>query len=481
MVPGRAHRRQRQANVAFQPPGALVLADAVQPEIHQLIEAKDFATLKGTLREMEIHDLVELLLELEEEDLAVCFRLLPQDRAAESFGDLTVDQQERLLSTLSSERVTGILNDMPADDRTELLEELPGKLAQRLLNNLRGDQKKIATSLLAYPADSIGRLMTPDYIAVRPEWTCEKVLEHARKVAASKETLYVLYVVDSDWTLLDYVSLEDVLLAGAGTTVRDLMDEQVAYLTARDDQETAVELFRKYDALALPVVNSRGVLVGIVTHDDVLDVVQEEYTEDFQKMAALEPLQGTYFATSFAQMIRKRLPWLGLLLAGQTLTTIALIGFGEVPLFAVLVVFMPLINSPAGNTGSQVASLMIRGLAVQEITPADWVKVLGWEALRGLSLGAMLAMMGFLATTIFAAFVDTSPIGAMGIATSVSCAILAAVTLANLLGAMLPFVFHHIGLDPAVTSGPFLASVMDVMGIVIYFSIGMAMLAWGGG
>jgi len=458
--------------------------EALQTAIHELVEQKNFTVLKSTIREMEVHDLTELLGDLEEEDLAVVFRLLPRDEAADIFGDLEIEQQEELLKTLSTEKVASILNDMPPDERTELLEELPGRLAQRLLNTLRGDEQEMARSLLAYPEDSIGRLMTPEYVAVRADWTIGKVLDHIRRVAPAKETLNVLYVVDREWELKDEIRLEQVILADPGQTVEDLMDEQAGSLHASDDQETAVELFKKYEAVALPVVNSRGVLVGIVTVDDVMDVAEEEDTEDFQKMAGMAALEGSYFGTGFLAMLGKRLPWLAMLLLAQMLTTVTLLGFDKLPLFAVLMLFVPLINSPAGNTGSQMAGLMIRGLAVQEVELGDWHRVLVRELLRGLTLGLPLAALGFGAAWVFSRFAHSPPGSgvdltrlARHIAMSVSLAIVLAVTLANLIGSMLPFFFKRVGLDPAVTSGPFIASLMDVSGILIYFSIATAVLA----
>ncbi len=456
-----------------------MIEDRLQPDIHALIEARDFASLKRLLADMEIHDLAELIGHLEE-DLAVAFRLLPRERAAEIFASLDLERQEHLVSVLSSEKVAAIVNDLPPDDRTELLEELPGELAQRLLTALRGDELRIARSLLAYPEDSIGRLMTPEYVAVRPDWTIEKVLAHIRKVAPTKETINVLYVVDDHWKLLDEVPLAQIVLAEPTDTVRDLMDESVAYLNASEDQEDAIDDFRKYDAVALPVVGNSGVLVGIVTFDDVMDVAAEEVTEDFQKMAGMAALEYSYFGTGFWGMLRKRLPWLLLLLLAQMFTTLALTSYHGVYLFSVLVVFMPLINSPAGNAGSQMAGLMIRGLAVQEMGIGDWTRVLGRELLRGAALGAALAVIGFAAAYLFAPLVsaDVGPEQMPRIAVAVALAIAVAVTLANLVGSMLPFVFKRAGLDPAVTSGPFIASMMDVSGILIYFSIATALLAW---
>ena len=442
------------------------------------VEAKDFASLKALIREIEVHDLTEMLAELPEDDSAMVFRLLPHDQAADAFGDLPIERQEELLEHLSSEKVAAILNGMPPDERTELLEELPGEVAQRLLSTLRGEQLAMARSLLNYPEDSIGRLMTPEYVAVRADWSIDHVLEHIRQVGPDKETLNVIYVVDDKSHLLDEITLSQLVLANRNDVVRDLMDEQAAFLVAGEDQESAIDDFKKYEAVALPVVNRHGVLVGIVTVDDVMDVAEEEDTEDFQKMAGMAALEYSYFGTSFAAMLRKRLPWLIMLLMAQTLTTVALLGFDSLKMFAVLVLFVPLINSPAGNTGSQMAGLMIRGMAVMEIESEDWLRVLGRELARGLAIGLVLAALGFGASWFFTSFVDHPQINqaVMRISLSVSLAIAIVVTLANLLGAMLPFVFKRVGLDPAVTSGPFIASLMDVTAILIYFSIAVTVL-----
>jgi magnesium transporter len=447
-----------------------MLQAILKPEIEQLLNDRDFSTIKTMVRELDVHDLAELLDELPDDDRAMVFRLLPLEMAAEVFGDLEIDKQEQLLKVLSSEKTAKILNDMAPDERTELLEELPGQMSQRLLNTLRGEERQVADSLLAYPEDSIGRLMTPEYVAVRAAWSIARVFEHIREVGRQKETLNVLFVVDDRWTLLADVSLEDLVLADPGGKVSDLAGDTPIALAARDDKEASVEMFQKYDAVALPVVDSTGTLVGIVTFDDVMDVAEEETTEDIQKMAGMAALEYSYFATGFGQMFLKRLPWLVMLLMAQMLTTLTLTRFHNLAMFAVLVIFMPLINSPAGNTGSQIATLMIRGLAVQEIAMRDWLRILGRELARGLLLGVVLAVIGFGAAWFFGTRLEVSSDDLIHMAMAVAIAITVAVTMANVIGAMLPFFFKRVGLDPAVTSGPFIASTMDVLGIVVYFT-----------
>ncbi|MBN1554534.1 MAG: magnesium transporter [Phycisphaerae bacterium] len=435
---------------------------AVQANIHEWIESRQFGRVKAVLTEMDVHDVTDLLRDLHDaRELGVAFRMLPTDRAAEVLSELEPDRREELLATLSSSQVSDILNEMPPDDRTELLEELPGSVAQRLMNQLTGEQRTVAMNLLAYPEDSIGRLMTPEYVAVRKHWTVDRVLRQIRRMAGRRETIYVVYVVDNDWKLQDDLDLEDVVRAEPEQEVSELMDEQCSWLVATDDQETAVEAFKKYDALALPVVDGKGILVGIVTFDDVMDVQEEESTEDMQRMAGLVPLEESYLSASFGQMLKKRLPWLGVLLVMETLAVIVLKGFEQ--MLAMLAMFMPLINATAGNTGNQVASLMIRGFAVAEITPRDWWRVLLRELLRGVCMGAILAGIAGGIVTMF----HESP----AVALAVGLAMLASVALANMIGAMLPFLFRRVGVDPAVTSGPFIACLMDVGSILIFFSI----------
>jgi len=463
-----------------------MLSEAIQPEIRELIEKKDFATLKQALAGLEAADVAELAGGLEERELGVVFRLLPRALAAEVFARSALEDQERLLETLSGEALAGILNEMPPDDRTELLEELPEDVAGRLIGSLSRPERQVALDLLHYPEDSIGRLMTPEFVAVEAGWTVQRVLDHIRQVAPQKETLSVLYVVDAAGRLVDDVHLEEIVLAEPSNTVGQIIDRHPVYLSALADREEAVGLFKKYDALALPVVDDAGVLVGIVTFDDVMDVQEAENTEDFLRSVAVGPLEEPYFATTYPEMLRKRLPWLALLFAAELLTVLALTRFErhlEAAIFALVVLFMPLINATAGNAGSQMAGLIIRGLAVREIGPGDWLRVLGRELALGVTMACLLGALGVGASMVIfrygsggaGAALQGQLVNALGVGVSIA----AAVMVANLAGAMIPLLFKRLGLDPAVTSGPFLASIMDVTGVLIYFSIASAILvAW---
>ncbi len=447
-------------------------AETLTPEIREMLADHRFAEIKSALGQWEPADVAELVDSLEAEEQAVLFRLLGRDVATEVFSLLPSDSQEDLITRMGQAPVAAILNKMSPDDRTELLEEVPGELAQRLLNMLRGEEREIAQSLLNYPEDSVGRLMTPEYVAVRPDWTMAQVIEHIRKVSPEKETVHHLFVVDAKWKLLDRIGLHEVILAAPGSEVESLMagpDEEPA-LDANEDRETAVELFKKYDASTLPVVDGRGVMVGIVTSDDVLDVQEEEDTEDFQKMVGVAALEQPYFQTPYLQMVGKRLPWLAFLLAAELLTALAIMAYQESMREHIwlLVLFLPLVNASAGNVGSQMAGLAIRGLAVQELDLGDWSKIALRELGMGLSLGSALAVLGYAAAVLFGR--------PNWVAMTLAAAMLGALTVANLAGAMIPLVLKRLRLDPAVTSAPLIASMMDILSVVIYFGTAMAFL-----
>ena len=460
-----------------------MLGDAFQPEIRELIIRKDFATLKKYMTALDSPDVAELIGDLDGEELGVVFRLLPRQIAAEVFALLELEKQERLLEILSGEALAGILNEMPPDDRTELLEDLPEDIAARLIGTLNPAEREVATDLLRYPEDSIGRLMTPEFVAIDADATVRGVLDHLREVAPQKETINVLYVVDADSRLIDDIRLEDLVLAEPDAVVGEIIDRHPVSLQATADREEAVDIIKKYDAVALPVVDETGIMVGIVTIDDVMDVAEEENTEDFQKMAGVGALEEPYFATTYAEMLRKRLPWLALLFAAEILTVLALTNFQNtlnVAMFALIVLFMPLVNATAGNTGSQMAGLVIRGLAVREMEPGHWWRILTRELALGGTMGVILGVLGVAAAMVLLSLgqagAEMSEASRWSNAVAVGVSITSAVIVANLAGAMIPLLFKRLGMDPAVTSGPFLASIMDVTGVMIYFSIASGML-----
>jgi magnesium transporter len=442
-----------------------------------LVRDRRFSELRKATREIQIADLAEAVVELAPEDQVIVFRILPREMAARMFEYLEVEDQEELLKAMGDKDVANILNDMAADDRTALLEELPAKVTRHLLNLLSPQELRVASQLLGYPEDSVGRLMTPDYVAIKPHWTVQQVLEHLRKFGSDRETLNVVYVVDMG-VLVDDLRLREILLADPSRTVEELMDRSYVALRATDDQETAVALIRKHDRVALPVVDSEGKLLGIVTVDDVLDVAEEEATEDIQKLGGSQAFDEPYLDITISEMIRKRAPWLALLLFGEMLTASAMAHFEEELASAiVLAIFIPLIISSGGNSGSQAATLVTRALALGEVRIADWWRVMSREIFSGVILGGILGVIGFFRVFIWAEMFNLYGDHSTQVAITIGLSLFGVVLWGCLTGSMLPIILKRLGADPATSSAPFVATLVDVTGIVIYFTVAALVLS----
>jgi magnesium transporter len=447
------------------------------PEIHAIVQARDFGTLRDTLRNWAPSGIADLMRELPIQERAIVFRLLPRKAAAEVFEYLPIEDQEQLLKAMAKEELAGILNDMAPDDRTAFFDELPAKVTQQMLALLSPAERAIAVSLLGYPEGSIGRLMTPDYVRVRPEWPVELVIEHIRIHGRDSETLSLIYVIDDKGVLIDDLRIRRVLLAPPKTKIRELLDYRFVALKATDDQETAIEVFRNEDRYALPVTDSAGVLIGIVTIDDVLDVAQEEATEDIHKIGGMEALDEPYMETPLTRMVKKRATWLSALFLGEMLTATAMGYFEqEIQRAVVLALFVPLIISSGGNSGSQASTLVIRALALGEITLRDWWRVIRREFYSGLALGTILGAIGFLRITVWETFTDLYGEHWFLVALTVAFALVGVVLWGTLAGSMLPFVMRRLGFDPAASSAPFVATLVDVSGLVIYFTFAAMVL-----
>jgi len=452
-------------------------AAIVQPKIVEALHARRFGEVRDLVAEGEPSLIADLIQELEPADRALMFRVLRRPVAADVFEYLPPDFQEELLKALGTEDVAAILNEMAPDDRTALLEELPASAIRHLLNMLTPAEREIAKTLLGYPEDTIGRLMTPDYVAVRSYWTIEKALDHIRRFGEDSETLNVIYVVGEKGKLIDDIRIRQVLLASPETEISELCDGVCVALRARDDQETAVQVFREYDRVALPVTDSDGVLLGIVTHDDVLDVAEEEATEDIQKIGGTEALDDAYLEVPIGELIRKRGVWLVILFLGQMLTANVMGWFhAELAGAIILVLFLPLIISTGGNSGSQAATLVVRAMALGEVSLGSWWRVMRREILSGLALGSVLGLMGFLRVAAGAWISEDYPPEWPLIAITVGVSLVGVVVWGTLVGSMLPFVMRAFGADPATSSTPFVTTVVDVSGVVIYLSLAMFLL-----
>jgi magnesium transporter len=370
------------------------------------------------------------------------------------------------------------LNAMSPDDRTVLLEKLPSPTSKEVLRLLTPAEHAVAVSLLEYPEHSVGRLMTPDYVSVREHWSVQQVLDHIRTHGQDSETLNHVYVVDDRGALIDDIRTRELLLAPLTNRVSDLVDGQFVALAASQNQETAVAIFKREDRSALPVVDEQGKLVGIVTIDDVLDVAEEIATEDIQKIGGMEALDEPYMDISLFRMVKKRAGWLVLLFLGEMLTATAM-GFfeKEIARAIVLALFIPLIISSGGNSGSQASTLAIRALALGQVTVSDWWKVMRREVWSGLALGLVLGSIGFLRISIWSAFSNIYGPHWFWVALTVSFALIGVVLWGTLAGSMLPFILRGLGFDPATSSAPFVATLVDVTGLVIYFGIAAVVLS----
>lgn len=456
-----------------------MIAHLLKPELDELIENKEWVTIKEVLEDVPAVDVSELLEELEPEVAVVIFRLLKKSKAADVFSYLSSAKGVELLEVFSRQQLSDVMSNLEPDERVALFEELPGDLTQKVLNSLAPDDVAQVRRLLGYPAESVGRLMTTNYVRIKQHWTVAKSFEHIRRFGRTAETVNVIYVTDKNEKLIDDLRLNQLILAEPDTLISDIMDSTFVTLSAFDDQEEAVRMFSKYDRIALPVVDSGGILVGIVTVDDILDVAEEETTEDMQLMAGMRALDKSYSETNIRQMVSKRIGWLILLFLGQMFTVTAMAGYEEtLAMAAILALFVPMIISSGGNSGSQAATLIIRSLSTNDLKLSDWFKVLKRELLSGLLLGSILGIIG---TIVIGWWMilrgDPLSYEVFMQAFTVGSSLVGVVLFGNMCGSMLPFIMSKLGLDPAVTSAPFVATLVDVTGIVIYFSIAVFLLS----
>jgi magnesium transporter len=446
----------------------------------QLIEDKSWKAVKQELTNIEPFEIAEIIGSLPKSDQIILFRLLSRKLAKETFQHLSYEEQEDIIESLATNvtKLSTLLNDLDPDDRTAFFEELPGTMSQRLIQMLSKEEREIAIKLLGYPEESIGRLMTPEYVAVKPYYTVQQTLDHIRNFGHNSETLNVIYIVDDDWKLIDDIKVREILLAPTDKLISEISDTRFVSFSAYDDQEVAVKVFADHDRVALPVTASDGTLLGIVTVDDVMDVQEQESTEDFQKFGGTEELDLAYTKTSVLEMIKKRSGWLIILFFGQLLTASAM-AFFEVQLAQALVLalFIPLIISSGGNSGSQAASIIIRSLALGELKVKNWWYVMRKELLTGILLGSILGIVGFIRILLWqkAGFYDYGAYW-LWIGITIAFSLVFIVLWGTLAGSMIPFVLKRFRLDPATASAPFVATLVDVTGLIIYFSIAVLFL-----
>ncbi|MCX6292590.1 MAG: magnesium transporter [Bacteroidetes bacterium] len=434
--------------------------------------------LKHLTSMLQPEELAEMINTSRSIDFIKVFQVLDAEKAIKTFENLDFDKQEELLSSFTIDQLSHTLNLISADDRTALFEKLPPVTFQKYLSLLSDEERKTAQSLLQYPEESIGRLMTPDFISVKEDWTVNQVLEYIRRHGKNSETLNVIYVTDNRGFLIDDIKVRQFLLAPLDNKVNDLMDHQFISLNAKDDQEEAVKLFKQSNRVALPVTDFDGLLLGIITIDDVVDVMEEEDTEDIQKFGGIEALDESYSQISFFKLVRKRAGWLVILFFGEMFTATAMGYFeGEISKAVVLALFVPLIISSGGNSGSQASSIIIRAMALGEITFHDWWRVMRRELLSGFTLGTILGGVGFLRIFLWQVlnFHNYGEYWFL-ISMTIFFTLIGVVMWGTLAGSMLPIVLKKLGADPAASSAPFVATLVDVTGLIIYFSVAFIIL-----
>ncbi len=438
--------------------------------LEELLRNKKWQELKDILTEMNEQDIAELFMELEEKDLTLIYRLLPKELAAEVFVNMEPEYQELLIRAFSDTELREVLDELYVDDAVDLIEEMPATLVKRILRHTDPDTRKSINEILKYPEDSAGSIMTIEYVDLKRSLTVQDAFTRIRRTGVDKETIYTCYVTDSKRKLKGYVTVKDLLLAEETATIREIMEDNVISVNTHEDKEVVADLFQKYDLVVMPVVDGENRLVGIITVDDAIDVLQEEITEDMELMAGITPTDKPYLKMGVFENFKKRIPWLMLLMVSATFTEKIITHFeGALTACVALTAFIPMLTGTCGNCGNQSSSTIIRGLSLGEIEFKDTLKVVLKEFLIALVCGIALAIVNFLKLMIL------DDIG-WQVALVVSVTMIAAVVFAKVVGSILPVIAKKIGFDPAVMSSPFISTIVDAVTLLIYFAIASSVL-----
>lgn len=436
----------------------------------ELLRNKKWQELKEMLTEMNEQDIAELFMELEERELTLIYRLLPKELAAEVFVNMEPEYQELLIRAFSDTELREVLDELYVDDAVDLIEEMPATLVKRILRHTDPDTRKSINEILRYPEDSAGSLMTIEYVDLKRSLTVADAFTRIRRTGVDKETIYTCYVTDSKRKLKGYVTVKDLLLAEETATIREIMEDNVISVNTHEDKEVVADLFQKYDLVVLPVVDRENRLVGIITVDDAIDVLQEEITEDMELMAGITPTDKPYLKMGVFENFKKRIPWLMLLMVSATFTEKIITYFeGALTSCVVLTAFIPMLTGTCGNCGNQSSSTIIRGISLGEIEFRDTLKVVLKEFSIALVCGIALAIVNFIKLMIF------DDIG-WRVSLVVSVTMIAAVVFAKVVGSILPVIAKKIGFDPAVMSSPFISTIVDAVTLLIYFAIASSVL-----
>lgn len=434
-------------------------------ELFELVETKQYTVLRQELSELNYADIALFLEELDEENMLKIFRILPKSLAADVFSYLPIEEQQVVITSLSDREAANIINNLMTDDATDLLEEMPASIVKKILANANADTRRDINDLLRYPEYSAGSMMTVEYLDLKETLTVEEAINRIRKVGVDSETINVCYVLDSKRTLLGTVALRTLLLNAADALISDIMNENVISVHTLMDQEEVARQFQKYDFISMPVVDNENRLVGIITVDDVVDIIQEEATEDIEKMAAIMPSDKPYIKTGVFETYKKRIPWLLLLMVSATFTGKIIATFEtSLAVYVVLTAYIPMLTGTGGNAGGQTSVTIVRGLSLNEITFKDIFRIIWKEGRVGIMCGATLALANFGKLL----WIDHL---SMNVAIVVCVSLMATVVLAKMVGCILPLLAKKIGFDPAVMASPFISTIVDAISLLIYFQV----------
>ena len=449
--------------------------DEMRNNVNELLDSREFGRIRVLFTAMEPADIAELLGEIDEQRLPILFRILPKELAAETFVEMDSDEQELLINAFSERELHDVVEELFVDDAVDIIEEMPANVVKRILRHTDSEMRNSINEILRYPKDSAGSIMTTEYVSLKKDMTVSEAFDRIRRTGVDKETIYTCYVTDTDRKLIGLVTVKELLLSPYNTVINTIMEKNIISVETLDDKEEVANMFDKYDFMSLPVVDKENRLVGIVTFDDAIDVIQEENTEDIQKMGALQPIEETYLKTPVWRHAKNRIVWLLLLMLSATITGSIIENYeAAFTALPILVAFIPMLMDTGGNCGAQSSTMIIRGLALDEITPKDIMKIMFKEIRIAVVVGLILAAVNTLRIYIMYSGQDPLLLSAV-----TGLSLIATVVIAKMLGGVLPILAKLCKLDPALMASPLITTIVDTCSVIIFFNIALWIMSWG--
>lgn len=449
--------------------------DEMRNNVNELLDSREFGRIRVLFTAMEPADIAELLGEIDEQCLPILFRILPKELAAETFVEMDSDEQELLINAFSERELHDVVEELFVDDAVDIIEEMPANVVKRILRHTDSEMRNSINEILRYPKDSAGSIMTTEYVSLKKDMTVSEAFDRIRRTGVDKETIYTCYVTDTDRKLIGLVTVKELLLSPYNTVINTIMEKNIISVETLDDKEEVANMFDKYDFMSLPVVDKENRLVGIVTFDDAIDVIQEENTEDIQKMGALQPIEETYLKTPVWRHAKNRIVWLLLLMLSATITGSIIENYeAAFTALPILVAFIPMLMDTGGNCGAQSSTMIIRGLALDEITPKDIMKIMFKEIRIAVVVGLILAAVNTLRIYIMYSGQDPLFLSAV-----TGLSLIATVVIAKMLGGVLPILAKLCKLDPALMASPLITTIVDTCSVIIFFNIALWIMSWG--